>query len=301
VNRFEVLTRPSAPLITEAPGFHEAVVGAIPEGLLISRDGQIVEVNERLCRMMGLERAELIGAKMPWPFFGPETLARVEVLLEGLHRDGEGDYEMELMRADGTRFLALASAAAARDANGEFLGWLFLVRDISDRKRRESRLAELAARDELTGLLNKRSFQVNLAGEVARARRHGRKVSLAILDLDGFKQTNDEQGHQAGDRVLAEVAGRLAALTRTGEHLARIGGDEFAWILPETDAQGATAAVIRARIAIAAEPFRGSNSLTLSAGICENDGSFDSSQMHAKADRALYSAKAAGGDTVWVR
>jgi diguanylate cyclase (GGDEF)-like protein len=101
--------------------------------------------------------------------------------------------------------------------------------------------------------------------------------------------------------VLAEVAGRLGTLCRQGEHMARIGGDEFAWILPETDAQGATAAVIRARIAIASEPFRGAGSLTLSAGICENAGTLDAPQMHARADRALYSAKAAGGDAVWMR
>lgn len=299
MSQFEVRSRLNTPEITGQAAYHEAVLGALQEGLLVSREGHIIDVNERLCEMTGFPEGELVGANMPWPFFPPDGLERIQALRERLRETGRGEYELELIRADGSRFPALASAGAARDEAGEFLGWVFLVRDISDRKRRESRLTELAARDELTGLLNKRSFLVNLAGEVARSRRHGRKMSLAILDLDGFKRINDDQGHQAGDRVLAEVAGRLGALCRIGEHMARIGGDEFAWILPETDAQGATTAVIRARIAIASESFRGSGALTLSAGVAENDGTLDAPQMHARADRALYSAKAAGGDTVW--
>jgi diguanylate cyclase (GGDEF)-like protein/PAS domain S-box-containing protein len=300
VDRFEVRSRPPVAEITEHPGYHEAVLGAIEEGLVVVRDELVVDVNERLCEMTGFARHQLVGAGMPWPFLPPEAEGRVDLLRERLEEHGRGQYELTLQRSDGERFAALVSAGAARAEAGELLGWVFLVRNISDRKRREARLSELAARDQLTGLLNKRSFHVNLAGEVARARRHGRKVCLALLDLDGFKRTNDEQGHQAGDRVLAEVAGRLGALSRSGEHLARIGGDEFGWILPETDAEGAKAAVIRARIAIASEPFRTAGRLTLSAGICESDGSVDALQMHARADRALYAAKAAGGDAVKV-
>jgi diguanylate cyclase (GGDEF)-like protein/PAS domain S-box-containing protein len=285
--------------ITEAPEFQRALLGAINEGLVVVRDGRIVDVNDRLCEMTGFARGDLVAAGMPWPFIAAETLHRIEALHDRLAEMGRGNYEIELRRADGSRFPVLASAGSAVSEQGELIGWVFLFRDISDRMRRESRLTELAARDELTGLLNRRSFLVHLGGEVARARRHGRTLSLAIMDLDGFKAINDDGGHQAGDRVLAEVAGRLAMLCRQGEHMARIGGDEFAWILPETDAEGATAAVIRARIAIASEPFRGGGSLTLSAGICENSGSLDSAQMQARADRALYSAKAAGGDAVW--
>jgi diguanylate cyclase (GGDEF)-like protein/PAS domain S-box-containing protein len=299
VSHFEVRLSPSAAEIPGQPGYHEAVVGALQEGLIVSRDGHIIDVNEHFCQMTGFPRSELVGANMPWPFFPPDGLERIQAWRERLREADRGEYELDLIRADGSRFPVLGSAGAARDGAGEFVGWVFLVRDIADRKRRESRLSEMAARDELTGLLNTRSFLVHLAGEVARGRRHGRTLSLAILDLDGFKRTNDEQGHQAGDRVLAEVAGRLGALCRAGEHMARIGGDEFGWILPETDAQGAAAAVIRARIAIASEAFRGAGTLTLSAGICENDGTLDAPQMHARADRALYSAKASGGDTVW--
>jgi diguanylate cyclase (GGDEF)-like protein len=173
-----------------------------------------------------------------------------------------------------------------------------LVRDVSERRRREERLARLAARDELTGLPNKRSFHVSLAGEVARSRRHRRPMTLAVIDVDGFKRANELGGHRIGDRVLAEVAGRLGALVRSGEHLARIGGDEFGWILPDADVEGAAAAVKRAQAAVAGEPFREVGALTLSAGLCEQREALEAKDLYTRADRALYEAKAAGGNTL---
>jgi len=120
------------------------------------------------------------------------------------------------------------------------------VRDISDRKLHEAELARLATHDALTGLANHHRFHERLAEEIARGRRHGTPVSVAILDLDHFKQINSTCGHPAGDRVLAEVGARFRALTRAGEEMARVGGEEFAWILPATDGAGAYAAAERA-------------------------------------------------------
>jgi diguanylate cyclase (GGDEF)-like protein/PAS domain S-box-containing protein len=275
------------------------VLEAIPDGLVVADDERIVEVNPALTEITGFEREELIGAKLPFPFFPPEETGRMLRFMRELRATGRGEVELTLMRHDGSRFAGSVSAGTAR-AGDEVVARVLTVRDISRTRQRELRLAELAAKDELTGLLNKRSFLVNLAGEVARARRHERSLSLAILDLDGFKRVNDAGGHPAGDRVLAEAAGRLGALVRTGEHLARVGGDEFGWILPETDADGASTAVARARSAIAGEAFRGAGTLTLSGGICVSDGSIDAGEVYHRADRAPYRAKAAGGNGVVV-
>ncbi|MEQ9337011.1 MAG: diguanylate cyclase, partial [Miltoncostaeaceae bacterium] len=113
-----------------------------------------------------------------------------------------------------------------------------------------ARLVQQATTDALTGLANHRAFQERLRTEVARAHRYQRPLAVVVFDLDGFKLVNDTHGHAAGDRALAEVAGRLRSLARPGDVLARTGGDEFAWILPETDSMGGYSAAERARAAI---------------------------------------------------
>jgi diguanylate cyclase (GGDEF)-like protein/PAS domain S-box-containing protein len=286
------------PVTRDRAAFLNAVLEALPEGLLVSDDARIVEANDAICRITGFDRDELVGSELPFPFFPPESSERIERFLREVRDRGSGEAEVELMRKDGSRFTALLSAGTASE--GEGATRVVVVRDISRMADRERRLAELAAKDELTGLLNKRSFLVNLAGEVARARRHNRSLALAILDLDGFKRVNDAGGHPAGDRVLAEAAGRLGALVRSGEHLARVGGDEFGWILPDADAEGASSAVNRAREVIAGEEFRGAGALSLSAGICVTDGTVEAGEVYHRADRALYNAKRTGGNDIVV-
>ncbi len=158
-------------------------------------------------------------------------------------------------------------------------------------------LARQAMTDSLTGLPNQRAFQERLTGEVARARRFGRPVTLAILDLDHFKDLNDAHGHPTGDAVLIEVAERLGACIRQDEMIARIGGEEFAWILPETDATKAFEAIERARRAVSSTPVGDEISISLSAGICDLVAAHDSTdQLIRRADRALYWAKSHGRD-----
>ena len=120
----------------------------------------------------------------------------------------------------------------------------------------QARLIAQAANDPLTGLANHRTFFERLDAEVRRARRRGDPLSLVIFDLDHFKRVNDTHGHLVGDGVLAEMAARLASLARVEDTLARIGGEEFAWLLPDTDARAAWLAGERARRAIATRRLR---------------------------------------------
>jgi diguanylate cyclase (GGDEF)-like protein/PAS domain S-box-containing protein len=159
-------------------------------------------------------------------------------------------------------------------------------------------LARLAETDALTGLANRRAFTKGLAGEVERARRHGHLLTLVILDIDDFKSINDTHGHQVGDRVLAEVGRHLASTSRAGELVARIGGEEFAWILPQVDATGAMAPVERARSQIASIRVDGVSGITCSAGVCDLRVARDVDELQRLADRALYGAKRAGRDRV---
>jgi diguanylate cyclase (GGDEF)-like protein/PAS domain S-box-containing protein len=159
-------------------------------------------------------------------------------------------------------------------------------------------LSTLASTDHLTGLLNRRAFADRLEHEIAHARRQGRPLSLAVLDLDHFKLVNDTYGHPMGDRVLAEFAGRLINERREGEVIARLGGEEFAWIIPDTEGAAAELCAERARGAIAETPFAGVGNLTASVGVCALDDADNGQQLYRHADLALYWAKSSGRNAV---
>lgn len=151
--------------------------------------------------------------------------------------------------------------------------------------------------DPLTGLLNRRAFEERLTVEVERARRRDREVSLVLFDVDGFGDVNDRLGHAGGDEVLGRLADRLRECAGAASILARTGGDEFAWILPGTDAETALAAAGGTREGLHATPFPGAGHLSVSAGVCDlrhaPDGARD---LLRKAHIALYAAQHAHAD-----
>jgi diguanylate cyclase (GGDEF)-like protein len=142
--------------------------------------------------------------------------------------------------------------------------------------------------DPLTGLGNRRSFEERLSIEVAKSNRYGRSFALCLLDLDGFKSVNDTFGHAAGDEVLRSVAAILSQ-TRGSDEMFRIGGDEFAWLMPETGSSGAERAAQRVAQQIADEAL-GHGRVTISFGIAEALGN-DASGISESADAALYRMK----------
>jgi diguanylate cyclase (GGDEF)-like protein/PAS domain S-box-containing protein len=162
------------------------------------------------------------------------------------------------------------------------------------------RLASLAATDPLTGLANHRAFHDALLVEVSRARRHGRALSVVVLDLDHFKQVNDVHGHQAGDAVLTEVARRMRAQTRAGEVIGRLGGEEFGWIIPEATGMQAMYAAERMRQAVSARSIAPVGRLTVSAGACDIGRATGAADLLEHADAALYWAKAQGRDRAFL-
>jgi diguanylate cyclase (GGDEF)-like protein len=155
-------------------------------------------------------------------------------------------------------------------------------------------LSREATTDPITGLANYRAFHERLGYEVERSARHGRALSVAVLDLDHFKQVNDAHGHQTGDRVLAEVARRLAGAVRCGELMGRIGGEEFAWLMPEATPDGAHAAAERVRASIQGTPFDAVGTLTVSIGVCSNQQAATADELVGRADEALYWSKTGG-------
>ncbi len=150
-----------------------------------------------------------------------------------------------------------------------------------------ARLESTARTDPLTGLPNRRVWDEDLERELARARRHGGELCLAMVDLDRFKAFNDRYGHQAGDRLLAAAATAWRPALRTTDTIARYGGEEFAVLLPHSDEQGALVVVERLLEVV---PL----GQTASAGVASWDGSETAAELLARADAALYAAKNAG-------
>ena len=157
-------------------------------------------------------------------------------------------------------------------------------------------LQQQATCDGLTGLLNHRAYYERLDAERRRALRHGRPLALAVFDLDGFKAVNDAHGHQAGDRVLQTVARAFAEGARAGDAPARVGGDEFAVIAPDTDATDAFALAERLRTSAADALARLDYPVTLSAGVTDLSSASSVEELVRLADGALYWAKHHGRD-----
>lgn len=155
-------------------------------------------------------------------------------------------------------------------------------------------LVAQAASDPLTGLANNRAFSERLRADSERARRHDRPLSLILFDLDHFKRVNDRHGHLVGDGVLVELSHRLRPLVRAEDTLARVGGEEFAWLLPETDEADALNAAERARLRVAGAPYPPVGPLTVSAGVAQLAPAMATTDLFRAADNALYVAKSRG-------
>jgi two-component system cell cycle response regulator len=160
----------------------------------------------------------------------------------------------------------------------------------------------LATRDVLTGLLNRREFDRIMSEEEERARRFGQPLSLVVIDIDRFKSINDLHGHVVGDAVLREAAARIADSIRTVDRAARIGGEEFALVLVQTDGISAFEVARRAIGSVAKGPITAgelSIAVTASAGVATlPDDAGTAGELFAAADRALYAAKGAGRNRV---
>lgn len=188
-------------------------------------------------------------------------------------------------------------APGAEERLAHFAGLLELAISNAEAKQR---LTMQASSDALTGLVNHRSFHERLRAEVSRAIRHGRELSLAVIDVDSFKRINDEAGHEAGDHVLSAIAALLERSARAGDVVARIGGDEFALLLPETSRMDAYLVAEAARQLVSSTELAGGVHVTVSAGVCDLGTALDAEVMFRLADGALYWSKAHGRDVCWI-
>jgi diguanylate cyclase (GGDEF)-like protein/PAS domain S-box-containing protein len=196
-----------------------------------SADGVILNCNDAFARILGYaSRHECMGRSLDGHYADPGQRTR---FFEALRAKGVlSDHELALQRIDGGPAWVLANAdlLEARDAEPEILEGTVI--DITQRRNAESQIIYQALHDSLTGLPNRTLFYDRLTQALAQGRRHGDRLAVLFLDLDQFKVVNDTLGHAAGDRLLVEIAGRLQRTVRASDTVARVGGDELAFLLP---------------------------------------------------------------------
>jgi diguanylate cyclase (GGDEF)-like protein len=265
-------------------GIHAGVIALFPEAGKVSEELETALVFTEQGRQPGSIRYR---AKLLAP---ADFLDGRSVVVEPLGFRGEClgvtllDYGAADTRVYGE--LRLVLGAALKGAQ--------LIRAVEEARKE---VEALAVTDPLTGLFNRRHLIHRLESEFARARRHLRCLSLIVVDLDGFKQVNDEHGHDAGDRVLLRVAERLRRSLREFDTVARYGGDEFVILLPETDGNQARAAAERIRQSVVGEPVDRQGTVGATFGVATFDpaaSSFDQEELLRRADRALLMGKRAG-------
>lgn len=210
-------------------------------------------------------------------------------------------YQFEFSRArpDGSEGHLSISGEPRFGPDGEFLGYRGVGRNVTDLVRARERISQLAYTDPLTGLANRTSLAPALDHAVNRAHRYGRRLAIAFIDLDGFKAVNDAHGHEVGDRLLNEVAGRFRACLRSSDLVARLGGDEFVVVLEDMHDAAQVEAVAGKLVAEIARPYSlvagEASRVSASIGISLlPDDAGDARTLMKHADTAMYCAKQSG-------
>jgi diguanylate cyclase (GGDEF)-like protein/PAS domain S-box-containing protein len=268
----------------------------------LDASGRIMEVNDAWLKQLGYTREAVIGR-----FIGDFLAPGQEVALKQYFSDFllEGALykaEYDLMHRDGSLVTVSLDGLIERDEHGNFKRTQCVLHNISAHKRMERELRYLAATDALTGLANRRHFLDQMRLALARHQRHNTPTALLMIDLDWFKRVNDRYGHAVGDEVLRHYANTLQTSLRRIDLLGRLGGEEFAILLPDTEAAGAFEFADRVRLLAENQPAQtraGAVTVTLSIGVtafAPHDQ--DTDVILARADRALYRAKENGRNRV---
>jgi diguanylate cyclase (GGDEF)-like protein/PAS domain S-box-containing protein len=281
---------------------HAVLAGISDHGVgTLDGEGRFVDWNEGVGPALGYRRAEVLGR--PYSIFYPAGAITADGLRDRLREADQGGWSLDegwRLRADGSRFWGSTMIVPARTAAAG--AYSLVLRDITEQRESLDQHRRAGASDHLTGIANRRRFFEAAELELQRWRRAPRPLSLIIFDADHFKRINDRYGHAAGDAVLRHLAERLTSTFRQVDVPSRIGGEEFAVLLPSAGLEEARAVAERLRQAVAAEPVLvdgRSICYTVSGGVAMMDASVQSlAELMKRADQALYAAKGAGRDRI---
>jgi len=276
------------------------LANAAYEGLVVVQSGKINDANAAFCELVGAELSDLVGR----PLLGAIlTFDEAGPNREGVRREGK------LQPIAGGREIPVEVFSRLMDdgARIETSGLTVLaVRDLRERRAAEEKIRYLAEHDGLTGLPNRNSLQARLAAALERVEASGESLSVICIDLDHFKEANDQHGHVAGDEVLRQVGETLrSSCTRASDLAARYGGEEFAVIMPGTAMGGARLQAEKIRRAVEALGIphdlpKAGSSISVSIGVATIRPSAERAPLSLviKADEGLYLAKHSGRNQV---
>ncbi|GAA5648437.1 sensor domain-containing diguanylate cyclase [Vibrio proteolyticus] len=256
----------------------------------------VIMTNDAFTKLTGRTQKQVQGRNALKVLFGEKRLESMLKIVDrvGQERRWEGEVEFDINDQPGP-VTAIMRVQAVLSENGKISYYITSLVDISDRKALEFQLRELSEKDELTKLWNRRKFENELKRHALMVERYPERnrVCLALIDIDHFKRINDHKGHDEGDRVIRAVAEVMTDTLRQTDFIARIGGEEFAVIMPHTTLEEAESALNRLRIAVELDARINT---TISAGF--TDLTHDNTRCYKWADVALYDAKASGRNQV---
>jgi diguanylate cyclase (GGDEF)-like protein/PAS domain S-box-containing protein len=271
--------------------------------VLVDRNKRIVTMNPAMRDILGWDPSDVIGKMTCDRLFGCQGTEGCPFAANGCPAQGsdgsrhQGIFHETIQSTAGgsRRNLWLSCSPLPAISEGE-PSTIIIVRDITQIKRAEEKLRELAIRDGLTGLYNHRFFTTQLTEEIYRSQRYSHPLSLLMIDIDDYKKYNDTHGHYEGDKLLVKMARIFTAKARATDFVARYGGEEFAIILPETTKAGAYPVVEKLRMDVERAMSKGP---TISIGVAAYpEDASDGEGLIDRADRSLYRAKRKGKNRV---
>ena len=288
--------------IEKAKNEWEQTFDTVPDLIaVIDENHKIVRINKAMAEKLNMSPRDAIGLNCYELCHGANEPIPACPLLQGSTDGKEHTAEIVETRLGGAY---LVSATPLPNGNSDTRMFVHVARDITERKKLEEQLRELALTDSLTNIWNRRHF-MNLAGrELERIRRYGGALAVMMMDLDDFKVVNDTYGHEVGDQALKKVAQVVRTVLRKVDIFARIGGEEFVIALPETGLEKALHVAERLRESLAETPIANSGPslhITVSIGITvTGQSSPELTTLLKQADTALYNAKKRGRNRVEV-
>jgi diguanylate cyclase (GGDEF)-like protein/PAS domain S-box-containing protein len=280
---------------------YRALAGNLSYGICrCSRDGRFLEVNEAMFRMLGYQSAREVLTLDSMCEIIRDPARRIQLLCQTTAEAPVDPIEIEWKRKDHAILKVRLSGREVLGEEGDLEAYEVIVEDVTRQRELENHLRRQAASDSLTGLANYRHLVDVLDSEIRRSKRTNREFAMLFFDVDGLKQINDRYGHMIGSQALCRLADALCSFCRDIDTPARFGGDEFAVILPETNAEAASVVAQRICESVASDGEGPKFSVSFGVAIYPTSGdSIESLLCHA--DSALYSMKrqrkGAGGYT----